>query len=474
MDNLGTEVSNKIRSAIKAKLIELDAYVDDELPDYIMVMVANDRNKEQMDDDLGLFLNENTLAFTTWLHNVLDKLRKVTLEEVAKKDVQEKKKKKKPKKEKESEKKKKVKKSKTEKPTDAPVVEKKSIKAAESEPRPKKVKEVSKEKEEPYDAEAILKKAVKSSAKSVKVNPVKKGTPTKKVKKSKVINLKEDQEFYKPNKTAKVKQRSLSRSRSRSFSMERKGSVASRVQVVNKKSSRQSRSGSTERRSVASKAILPPRPARPTGREERGVARVLSRSIKDADRSVTKKRVESPPLAYRRYRSLSRSRSPQTRRDDDKRQQSYSRQSQQSHSDRRKDKETRSRSSGRDSRKRIDKSKDDLKRKKREVDETKRLKREVDRLNFRQLAMDKELEKLGRVHDKESQKRKLTVESVDLVEEDEDEVRIIVRRDESEKVVVYENTPPLSSRLAPLATPSRLVQRESPPSEESHLSDKEW
>ena len=45
MDNLGTEVSAKIRSAIKAKLVELDAYVDDELPDYIMVMVANDRTK---------------------------------------------------------------------------------------------------------------------------------------------------------------------------------------------------------------------------------------------------------------------------------------------------------------------------------------------------------------------------------------------------------------------------------------------
>ena len=54
MDNLGTEVSNKIRSAIKAKLIELDAYVDDELPDYIMVMVANDRTK---------VLNQNKLFF---------------------------------------------------------------------------------------------------------------------------------------------------------------------------------------------------------------------------------------------------------------------------------------------------------------------------------------------------------------------------------------------------------------------------
>ena len=45
MEGLGAEVSAKIRSAIKAKLVELDAYVDDELPDYIMVMVANKRTK---------------------------------------------------------------------------------------------------------------------------------------------------------------------------------------------------------------------------------------------------------------------------------------------------------------------------------------------------------------------------------------------------------------------------------------------
>ena len=63
LEGLGAEVSAKIRSAIKAKLIELEAYVDEELPDYIMVMVANNRNKEQMEDDLGLFLNNNTKAF---------------------------------------------------------------------------------------------------------------------------------------------------------------------------------------------------------------------------------------------------------------------------------------------------------------------------------------------------------------------------------------------------------------------------
>ena len=91
MEGLGAEVSAKIRSAIKAKLIELEAYVDEELPDYIMVMVANNRNKEQMEEDLGLFLNANTKAFTNWLHAVLEKLKKVTLEEVTKKDTKKKK-----------------------------------------------------------------------------------------------------------------------------------------------------------------------------------------------------------------------------------------------------------------------------------------------------------------------------------------------------------------------------------------------
>ena len=38
---IGTEISKKIRAAIKTKLEELGAYVDEELPDYIMVMVSS-------------------------------------------------------------------------------------------------------------------------------------------------------------------------------------------------------------------------------------------------------------------------------------------------------------------------------------------------------------------------------------------------------------------------------------------------
>lgn len=39
-----TEISSKIRAAIKAKLEELGAYADEELPDYIMVCLTYPRN----------------------------------------------------------------------------------------------------------------------------------------------------------------------------------------------------------------------------------------------------------------------------------------------------------------------------------------------------------------------------------------------------------------------------------------------
>ncbi|XP_069064243.1 zinc finger CCCH domain-containing protein 14 isoform X3 [Pleurodeles waltl] len=75
---IGTEISRKIRGAIKGKLQELGAYVDEELPDYIMVMVANKKTQEQMTDDLSLFLGSSTSKFTVWLHGVLEKLRSAT------------------------------------------------------------------------------------------------------------------------------------------------------------------------------------------------------------------------------------------------------------------------------------------------------------------------------------------------------------------------------------------------------------
>ncbi|XP_044254291.1 zinc finger CCCH domain-containing protein 14 [Tribolium madens] len=79
MATIGAEVGQKMRSAIKAKLLELNCYVDDELPDYVMVMVANKRTKSQMKEDLQLFLSNKTSTFVDWLHIVLKKLKEVTV-----------------------------------------------------------------------------------------------------------------------------------------------------------------------------------------------------------------------------------------------------------------------------------------------------------------------------------------------------------------------------------------------------------
>ncbi|CAB3984144.1 zinc finger CCCH domain-containing 14-like [Paramuricea clavata] len=75
---IGTEISQKVKTAIKTKLVEFGSYVDDELPDYIMVMIANKRSQIQMIEDLNLFLGENSKLFCDWLHDLLLKLQEVT------------------------------------------------------------------------------------------------------------------------------------------------------------------------------------------------------------------------------------------------------------------------------------------------------------------------------------------------------------------------------------------------------------
>lgn len=54
-------------------------YIDDELPDYVMIMVANKRSKSQMIEDLKLFLESNAEDFVVWLYQVLERLQQVTL-----------------------------------------------------------------------------------------------------------------------------------------------------------------------------------------------------------------------------------------------------------------------------------------------------------------------------------------------------------------------------------------------------------
>ncbi|RWS10484.1 zinc finger CCCH domain-containing protein 14-like isoform X4 [Dinothrombium tinctorium] len=56
--------------------------VYNELPDYIMVMVANQKSRYQMKDDLSLFLGKNTDEFVDWLHESLKTMQaKVSLNE---------------------------------------------------------------------------------------------------------------------------------------------------------------------------------------------------------------------------------------------------------------------------------------------------------------------------------------------------------------------------------------------------------
>jgi len=71
-------MAKKIKAAIKAKLIDLEAYVDDELPDYIMVMVANKKTPAQMSSDLALFLGDDAEKFATWLHRVIKKIEAIS------------------------------------------------------------------------------------------------------------------------------------------------------------------------------------------------------------------------------------------------------------------------------------------------------------------------------------------------------------------------------------------------------------
>ena len=59
------------QDGIIAKLKEYDAYIDNELPDYIIVMLANKKTMLQIKNDLQLFLGNNTEQFTDWLQRVL-------------------------------------------------------------------------------------------------------------------------------------------------------------------------------------------------------------------------------------------------------------------------------------------------------------------------------------------------------------------------------------------------------------------
>lgn len=74
MEKGQSEVTNKIRTSIKEKLAEISDLFDDELPEYIMILVANQRSKSQIEKDLSLFLRQDTVNFTNWLWDLLHNL----------------------------------------------------------------------------------------------------------------------------------------------------------------------------------------------------------------------------------------------------------------------------------------------------------------------------------------------------------------------------------------------------------------
>jgi hypothetical protein len=75
------EFTKKLKAAIKTKIQELGIEVDDELPDYIMIMIANKKDKAKMKNDLMLFLNDNTDPFVDWLFDFFEKVNKKENEE---------------------------------------------------------------------------------------------------------------------------------------------------------------------------------------------------------------------------------------------------------------------------------------------------------------------------------------------------------------------------------------------------------
>ncbi|KAL3067994.1 hypothetical protein niasHT_037984 [Heterodera trifolii] len=73
-----SEFTRKLRAAVRAKIEEFGIDVDDELPDYVMIMVGNKKDKARMKSDLKLFLGEKTPDFVEWLFGFFQKVKNAT------------------------------------------------------------------------------------------------------------------------------------------------------------------------------------------------------------------------------------------------------------------------------------------------------------------------------------------------------------------------------------------------------------
>jgi hypothetical protein len=70
---LNSEQTSKLKVLVKEKLIEIGQYIDDQLTDYVMIMVTNKKSERAMAEDLELFLGGIELAttFSAWLHTTI-------------------------------------------------------------------------------------------------------------------------------------------------------------------------------------------------------------------------------------------------------------------------------------------------------------------------------------------------------------------------------------------------------------------
>ncbi|KAI3422521.1 hypothetical protein GPALN_013027 [Globodera pallida] len=73
-----SEFTRKLRAAVRAKIEEFGIDVDDELPDYVMIMVGNKKDKMRMKTDLRLFLGDKTPDFVEWLFGFFQKVKNAT------------------------------------------------------------------------------------------------------------------------------------------------------------------------------------------------------------------------------------------------------------------------------------------------------------------------------------------------------------------------------------------------------------
>jgi len=71
------------KSAVKTKLVEIGAYVDDQLSDYVMIMITNKKTEKQMTEDLELFLGglEQAQEFSSWLHALIKRTIGMTIKQ---------------------------------------------------------------------------------------------------------------------------------------------------------------------------------------------------------------------------------------------------------------------------------------------------------------------------------------------------------------------------------------------------------